>query len=222
MGYKPMLAVIDVDEARMLARRDQPGDVERARDLLQRGLDRAEEVGVPRIDERLARAAALLPARDAGPAPAEPPAGPAHAVLAREGDVWRMDYEGRTLRVRDAKGMRHLALLLANPGIEFHAVDVATAGRGRRGARGAERRRAGRAGAARGDAGPALDSQAKAEYRAAWRTCGPRSRRPRPSTTPSASPTRARRWSSSPTSCRPPSAWAAATAAWPPRPSAPA
>jgi tetratricopeptide (TPR) repeat protein len=164
MGYKPMLAVIDVDEARMLARRAQPGDVERARDLLQRALDRAEEVGVPRMDERLARAAALLPAQDAGRAPAEPAAGPAHAVLAREGDVWRLDYEGRTLRVRDAKGMRHLALLLANPGIEFHAVDVATAAEGGAapGARGAEGL-AVQAGT--GDAGPALDSQAKAEYR---------------------------------------------------------
>ena len=85
-------------------------------------------------------------------------------MLAREGDVWRLDYEGRVLRVRDAKGMRHLALLLANPGIEFHAVDVATAAEG--GAAPAAENVEGlgvRAGT--GDAGPALDSQAKAEYR---------------------------------------------------------
>jgi hypothetical protein len=164
MGYKPMLAVLDVDEARMLARRDQPGDVDKARELLQRGLLRAEEVGVPRLDERLARAAAMLPEPDDAPAAAEPAHGPAHAVLAREGDVWRLDYEGRVLRVRDAKGMRHLALLLANPGVEFHAVDVATAAEG--GAApgaGAADGLAVRAGT--GDAGPALDSQAKAEYR---------------------------------------------------------
>ena len=165
MGYKPMLAVLDVDEARMLARRNRPGDVEQARELLQRGLLRAEEVGVPRLDERLARAAAMLPhpEPDAVSA-AEPARGPASAVLAREGDVWRLDYEGRVLRVRDAKGMRHLALLLANPGIEFHAVDVATAAEG--GAAPAAENVEGlgvRAGT--GDAGPALDSQAKAEYR---------------------------------------------------------
>ena len=221
MGYKPMLAVIDVDEARMLARRDQPGDVERARELLQRGLDRAEEVGVPRIDERLARAAALLPAQDGTPAPAAPAEGPRVAVLAREGDVWRLDYEGRMLRVRDAKGMRHLALLLANPGIEFHAVDVATAAEGgaapgARAPTGWPCRRAPATRARRWTPRP-RPSTARA-----WRTCGPRSRRPRPSTTPSAPPGRARRWTSSPTSCRPPSAWAGATAAWPPRPSAPA
>jgi len=166
IGYKPMLAVIDVDEARMLARRNGPNDVARARELLQRGLDRAEEVGVPRLDERLARAAALLPAQDDTPAPAEPAeaAEEANAVLAREGDVWRLDYEGRVLRVRDAKGMRHLALLLANPGVEFHAVDVATAAEGGAAA-GAERAEGLAVQAGTGDAGPALDSQAKAEYR---------------------------------------------------------
>jgi tetratricopeptide (TPR) repeat protein len=165
MGYLPMLAVLDVDEARMLARRSAPGDVDRARELLQRGLERAEAVGVPRLDERLARAAALLPAQDSMPAPAEPAAqGPASGVLAREGDVWRLDYEGRVLRVRDAKGMRHLALLLANPGVEFHAVDVATAAEGGPAA-GAERADGLAVRAGTGDAGPALDSQAKAEYR---------------------------------------------------------
>jgi tetratricopeptide (TPR) repeat protein len=165
MGYKPMLAVIDVDEARMLARRSLPGDVERARELLQRGLERAEEVGVPRMDERLARAAALLPVDDDQPVPAKPATGPAKGVLAREGDVWRLDYEGRVLRVRDAKGMRHLALLLANPGIEFHAVDVATAAEGGGAAATSESAEGLAVRAGTGDAGPALDSQAKAEYR---------------------------------------------------------
>jgi hypothetical protein len=165
MGYKPMLAVLDVDEARMLARRNQPGDVEHARDLLQRGLLRAEEVGVPRLDERMARAAAMLPEPDDAPAPAaERVQAPASAVLAREGDVWRLDYESRVLRVRDAKGMRHLALLLANPGVEFHAVDVATAADGGA-APGAESVEGLGVRAGTGDAGPALDSQAKAEYR---------------------------------------------------------
>jgi tetratricopeptide (TPR) repeat protein len=164
MGYKPMLAVLDVDEARILARRNQSGDVDKARELLQRGLLRAEEVGVPRLDERLARAAAMLPEPDGATPAAEPARGQASAVLAREGDVWRLDYEGRVLRVRDAKGLRHLALLLANPGIEFHAVDVATAAEGGP-APGAEAADGLAVRAGTGDAGPALDSQAKAEYR---------------------------------------------------------
>jgi hypothetical protein len=106
----------------------------------------------------------MLPEPEPETGAAAPAQGPARAVLAREGDVWRLDYEGRVLRVRDAKGMRHLALLLANPGIEFHAVDVAVAAEG--GAApggGSADGLAVRAGT--GDAGPALDSQAKAEYR---------------------------------------------------------
>jgi tetratricopeptide (TPR) repeat protein len=166
MDYRPMLAVMDVDEARILARRKGPGDAERARELLRSGLARAEEVGVPRLDERLARAAALLPPDEgAERAPAAAPQeGSAAAVLAREGDVWRLDYEGRVLRVRDAKGMRHLALLLANPGVEFHAVDVATAAEGGA-ATGAKDVEGLTVRAGTGDAGPALDSRAKAEYR---------------------------------------------------------
>jgi tetratricopeptide (TPR) repeat protein len=166
MDYRPMLAILYVDEARVRARRKAPGDADEARGLLERGIACAESVGVPRMDDRLARASALLPPEEAEePTPVAASDGPTSAVLAREGDVWRLDFEGRVLRVRDAKGMRHLALLLANPGIELHAVDVATAAEG--GAAPAAREVEGlsvRAGT--GDAGPALDSQAKAEYRA--------------------------------------------------------
>jgi tetratricopeptide (TPR) repeat protein len=168
LGYEPMLAVIDVDEARMRARRGAPDDIDRARELVESGVERAEAVGVPRLDARLARAVALLPSQDGARKPAgtgAPADGPRVAALAREGDVWRLDYEGRVLRVRDAKGMRHLALLLANPGVEFHAVDVAGAGRAGGGpSTGLQADGLGvRAGT--GDAGPALDAQAKAEYR---------------------------------------------------------
>jgi tetratricopeptide (TPR) repeat protein len=166
LGYRPMLAVIDFDEARMRVRRGDDGDVARARELLHSATARAEAVGVPRLGERLARAEAMLPPHEAAAAPAAAPAdGPATAVLAREGDVWRLDFEGRVLRVRDAKGIRHLALLLANPGIEFHAVEVAGSAEGAVAPAGAQAEGlAVRAGT--GDAGVALDTQAKAEYRA--------------------------------------------------------
>jgi tetratricopeptide (TPR) repeat protein len=162
LGYKPMLAVIDFDEARMRVRRGADGDVAHARELVESATRRAEEVGVPRLGERLARAEAMLPSEARQPPPAE---GPATGVLAREGDVWRLDFEGRVLRVRDAKGIRHLALLLANPGVEFHAVDVAGSAEGAAAPAGLEAEGlAVRAGT--GDAGVALDAQAKAEYRA--------------------------------------------------------
>jgi tetratricopeptide (TPR) repeat protein len=163
LGYRPMLAVIDFDEARMRVRRGEGDDVAKARELVRSATKRAEDVGIPRLGERLARAEAMLPPEEAAPAPAE---GPATAVLAREGDVWRLDYEGRVLRVRDAKGMRHLALLLANPGVEFHAVEVAGAADGAEAPAGVEAGENLAVRAGTGDAGAALDAQAKAEYRA--------------------------------------------------------
>jgi hypothetical protein len=66
-------------------------------------------------------------------APATTGAGaPDHAELVREGAVWRATYAGRTVRVRDVKGVRDLALLLARPGEELHVsqligTDVANA-----------------------------------------------------------------------------------------------
>ena len=34
------------------------------------------------------------------------------------------------VRLKDAKGLHHLALLLANPGVEFHALEIIAAGEG--------------------------------------------------------------------------------------------
>ena len=49
------------------------------------------------------------------------------SVPQREGDYWSLVYEGRTLHVRDLKGMRYLARLLAHPGQEFHVLDLVAA-----------------------------------------------------------------------------------------------
>jgi tetratricopeptide (TPR) repeat protein len=72
-------------------------------------------------------------------------------VFRREGDYWSVVFEGRTVRVRDLKGMRYLAQLLAHPGREFHVLDLVAAETGQQ--------------MALGDAGEALDEQAKTAYR---------------------------------------------------------
>jgi hypothetical protein len=41
-------------------------------------------------------------------------------------------FGGRTLRLRDLKGMRYLARLLADPGREYHVLDLVAAETGRR------------------------------------------------------------------------------------------
>jgi tetratricopeptide (TPR) repeat protein len=178
LSLGPMLALLDLDEARILARRDGAGDADAARRLVVRARERAGRLGVPVIDDQVERiermlgaAVARAPAAATTTAPAAPAAAaaPAPAALRREGDVWRVEYEGRTRFVKDAKGLRHLALLLDNPGVEFHAVDIVgtTEGHAAPGARTSAAgdgdvavRRAGD-----GDAGAALDAQAKREYR---------------------------------------------------------
>jgi hypothetical protein len=42
------------------------------------------------------------------------------AVFRRDGDLWLLAYEGRTVRVPDAKGLHDLAALLAAPGRPVH------------------------------------------------------------------------------------------------------
>ena len=55
-------------------------------------------------------------------------------VFRREGDYWSVVFDGQTVRVRDLKGMRYLARLLAEPGREFHVLDLVAAETGRGGA----------------------------------------------------------------------------------------
>jgi tetratricopeptide (TPR) repeat protein len=72
-------------------------------------------------------------------------------VFRREGDYWSVVFDGRTVRVRDLKGMRYLAQLLAHPGREFHVLDLVAAETGQQ--------------VALGDAGEMLDERAKTAYR---------------------------------------------------------
>ena len=93
----------------------------------------------------------------AGREGADAPPGADLSVFRREGDYWSLEFEGRTVRVRDLKGMQYLARLLAHPGREFHALDLVAA-ESVEVARSDERM-------ALGDAGELLDARAKSAYR---------------------------------------------------------
>jgi hypothetical protein len=95
-------------------------------------------------------------------------------LFRREGEYWTVVFDGVVVRLRDAKGLGHLARLLAHPGREFHAVDLEAANHqaGSRPAVAAAGQ-PGRAGAGElqvrrdlGDAGALLDATAKAAYQA--------------------------------------------------------
>ena len=85
-------------------------------------------------------------------------------VFRREGDYWTVTFEGHTVRVRDLKGMRYLARLFADPGREFHVLDLVAAETGSR-AQVAGDQAGGLPRSALGDAGEILDAQAKDAYR---------------------------------------------------------
>lgn len=78
------------------------------------------------------------------------------ALFKREGELWTVAFEGTAFRLRDTKGLHHIAALLREPGRERHALDLAAEGDGGHGA----------AGLQGGGGGPILDADAKAQYRA--------------------------------------------------------
>src|SRR5262249_12307639 len=47
--------------------------------------------------------------------------------LARDGDVWVCECEGKSFRLRDSRGMQMLARLVAEPGRDLHVLDLAGA-----------------------------------------------------------------------------------------------
>lgn len=86
-------------------------------------------------------------------------------VFRLEGEVWRIAYAGQSFQLRDSKGLRQLARLLAEPGREWHALDLVAAETGAD-ADVRDRATGDLPQATRGrDAGPVLDPRAKEAYR---------------------------------------------------------
>ena len=140
IGARPTAVLAALDAAEVLARRSGPGDLERGRGLVARAEREATaldmEGATARAEILRARMGGEEP-RDAhahvpGPVPAVPMAAPAdgHARLERRGDVWTLDYAGRSVHLQDAKGMRQLAVLLATPHVEVRAAELAVLGEG--------------------------------------------------------------------------------------------
>lgn len=142
-------AVLEFEVARLgferIGAMGQAAEAARARDAVERG-DPSYWAGMPRD------------------APAAVIRSGAANTFRREGDYWSLVFEGHTMRMRDLKGLRYLARLLADPGREFHVLDLVTVERGwsEAGRRDAEPGLAFSSGL---DAGMVLDAQAKQAYR---------------------------------------------------------
>jgi tetratricopeptide (TPR) repeat protein len=163
LGARSLLARTQYEYARMLTRRGRAQDRSRALELLDRAAATATALGMDAILGGVGRL------REVGAGTAVP-VGTRGGVIRREGEYWTVVYEGSLVRLRDSKGLRYLAALLANPGREFHVLDLE-----------AEEHREAAASSGRGqppgstdlgvrsdlgDAGEMLDATAKAAYKA--------------------------------------------------------
>jgi tetratricopeptide (TPR) repeat protein len=169
MGAHPWLAHARHDHARMLLLRDGPGDAERAVTLLSEAEAVADRLGMVVLSRSVGTLLEQLGERSSevgNGAPAGGDAGSgADGVFRREGEYWSVAFDGTAVRLRDSKGMAYLARLLADPGREFHVLDLVGAGRAATRAAGREDGPTVRAAEAFGDAGAILDPTAKAAYR---------------------------------------------------------
>jgi len=89
-------------------------------------------------------------------------------VFRREGEFWMLACRGKTLRLRNVKGLSYIAFLLAHPGERIHVHDLIASVEGVANPDSdltAEISRELRATQELGDAGDALDQHAQADYR---------------------------------------------------------
>ena len=158
LGARAVRARVLLEYARALQARAREGDPERAAVLLEEARSLSDEMGLAGL---LRRVTALGAA--SGPVRRDPRDG---ARFAREGEYWTIAYAGTTMRLRDVKGLRYLALMLASPGTELHVLEL-VAGAGGLPSAGAPARLAddGLRGSRPADLGPMLDPQAREEYR---------------------------------------------------------
>jgi len=140
---RPHLAWAQHRLAEVLRRRAGPGDLERERAFRERARASAVSMGMTAL------VAAIDGVETQKPQELEEAITPIEVVLAREGDVWSMSVRGRSIRLRDSKGVRYLDVLLRNPKTEVHVSQLL----------------GGDDGVLAGDAGPMLDAEAKNKYR---------------------------------------------------------
>jgi len=136
MGALPYLASTRYHLAEALTGRGHPGDAPAAAAELHRARALLDQFGIRPV--LTSPGTTLIPAPD----PAATPT-PGMASMSREGEYWTVIWHDRPFRLRDTIGLGYLARLLAVPGRELRALDLATssAGAGTEPANGAERAR---------------------------------------------------------------------------------
>lgn len=160
-GGRPFLAGAQRGYGDMLVRRGRPEDLAAARVHLDEALRTFQQLGMPKFAEQVEALRARVPEAASADVP------PRHHayVFRRDGDYWTIVYEDAECRLRDARGLAYLAILLERPGREVHAADLVTAVLGSPDS--AQQPSDGLGDAPRrslGDAGPKIDAVAARSY----------------------------------------------------------
>ena len=158
LGARAIRSRVLIEQAAALLASPREGDPGRAAALLEEARRIAEELELSGLLQRI----------ESLPSATErsTEAGRANACFRREGNIWTIEYEGRTLRLRDRKGLGYIASLLSAPRSEIHVLELATAleppseaaDRAEIGGNGLHASRP-------AGAGPVIDAQARDQYR---------------------------------------------------------
>ncbi len=155
LGARAIRARVLLEHASALAARGEPADRGRLEAMVEEAAELSEELGLSGLVER----ASAIRGRPADGAT------DGEAVFRREGEFWTVAYDGQTIRLRDVKGLRYIASLLAYPGRDVHVLELVSAASGGRAEAGSEHAGPELATSRLSDAGTLLDEQAKREYR---------------------------------------------------------
>jgi tetratricopeptide (TPR) repeat protein len=98
------------------------GDRVLARQLAERALGIANDIGMASLQQRIVRLLARLP--QPGTQADQSAEGGHRAAFRRQGGYWALDFAGRSILLRASKGMAYLGYLLQSPGRGIHALDL--------------------------------------------------------------------------------------------------
>ena len=147
-GGRPVAAQIALDYANHLADANDAASKKQAAELAELAHDTAIEVAMKGVH---ADASALIETLGAGSPPTADDL--PHPVMTPNGESWLVSYGNVEFHVKDVRGVRMLATLVAEPGREFHVIDLSRA-------------QTSDEPVDVGDSGGAIDDEARRQYRA--------------------------------------------------------
>jgi hypothetical protein len=151
LGARAIGARVLLEHAGALAARGEPADAGRVDAMLDEAGQLCDELGMAGLLERVSAARQRPPAAD--------------AVFRQEGEFWTVAWDEETFRIRDVKGLRYIASLLATPGREIHVLELVSAATGHQADVRAPLVENDLVASRPADGGPLLDERAKEEYR---------------------------------------------------------